>query len=526
MKKFFIVLLSSFLLLFSGCVEEKVDNISKNKPYIAYNINSFPQNFLQFNNKESVGKDLIYALFDGLVTMDKSGEIVPSLAKNWEVSEDGITYTFHIKEEALWSDGSAISAEDFVKFFSEMFSSKVDNIYYSQLNCIYGLEDYHLGKVKFDGVAIRAVDSKILEIRLNKVNSDFLKILAQPIFNLRTNTAFLEDWKSNYSNIKYSGPFAIKNFNTEEGILLEKNKNYWDRDEVTEEKILLNASDTAEIALAKLETSKIDILMDPPVSEAKRVLQSEDTLVINTDNTIGVVFNVKTNSITKDINLRKAIRESINPIDIIEKALPEFCISSQGNTAYETVNVFKNNAVGYTVNNEEGKNYLSKVQGQQGKSIRLVSLNGDKYKRISKGVSDSIKNNLGINVVQKFYDDLGLQDVINSGEFDILLWEYKSEYDKDMAFLSKWNSYNKENSSGYSNIEFDNMLIKAQLETDYLKKKNYVNECKSILNKDLPFIPIFNDVTIITKSHSVEGIRVNIFGNLDFKGIHRIYSEY
>jgi peptide/nickel transport system substrate-binding protein len=169
---------------------------------------------------------LLLSLFEGLVKVDETGKIVPGLAENWTLGQDNITYTFNIKHNAKWSDGSEITANDFLYFYSKFLNSKTDNVYADQLYYIFGAQEYRNNKKSFNGVAVRAVDEKTLEIRLNSPCSSFLEILSEPIFTVRKLNNDLKDWLKNYKNIVYSGPFKIDDIAENKEITLVKNKFY------------------------------------------------------------------------------------------------------------------------------------------------------------------------------------------------------------------------------------------------------------------------------------------------------------
>jgi peptide/nickel transport system substrate-binding protein len=105
----------------SGCVERK--SVNDTKAYkvqnnIVYNLGKFPDDLFMLSNTNVKDKDLLLSLFEGLVKVDETGKIVPGLAENWTLGQDNITYTFNIKHNAKWSDGSEITANDFLNFYS------------------------------------------------------------------------------------------------------------------------------------------------------------------------------------------------------------------------------------------------------------------------------------------------------------------------------------------------------------------------------------------------------------------------
>ena len=183
MKKILCIILIFMMMLTSGCVEKKVKPTTSRK-YLVYNLGELPSDLLMLNSDNVREKDLLLALFEGLVREDKNGQIVPAMAEKFEITEDRIGYTFKLRKDIHYSDGTAIKAIDFVRFFHNILLEK-ENIFAEQLYCIFGAKDFRMGKVGFEKVAIVAKDDLTLEIRLNSPNDYFINILSNPVFTLR-----------------------------------------------------------------------------------------------------------------------------------------------------------------------------------------------------------------------------------------------------------------------------------------------------------------------------------------------------
>lgn len=519
MRKNVIALLCIISLLLSGCVAEKSIVQNETKPYIVYSSDKIPTDLMVVNRRSESEAEFISAIFEGLVSMDKDGDIVPALAEDWEISEDKIEYSFVIREDAKWSDGSEITAQDFVTFFTNVLSRKNNNIFYYQLSCIYGVDDYYNNRIKANELGIKAEDDKTLIIRLNYPYEDLLKVLSMPIYTLRNDISKLNNWKVNYDRIKYSGAFIIKNIDEANNIVLQKNNNYWNKDEVVNSEFLIKEMNSKESALAEYETSKVDIVANPPISEVKRLMESDNTIVVNTLNKIGITFNFAQKSIGADKNFRKAIAEVIDAETIAEEALSEYSIVSDY-TSKETVNVFKNTAEVRSNSVIKANDYIKDYTESKLKNIRLVALNTDKNKKICNSIRENIENALKVTIKISMLESYELSEAIKNKEFDILLTTYQVDYDKDLSMLEKFTSKFMDNYGKYINFDYDTAFSKAKIEDGYIKRRTYIKQCTDILNDEVPVIYLFNDVKLIAKSSEVFGIDVDIFGNLNFKNIY------
>lgn len=525
MKKIIAVFILSIVTLLSeGCVAVRKEAQKVEKPYIVYSVESMPKDLFGLSRKDGSNNDILTAIFEGLVSMDKEGEVIPAIAESWDISKDELEYRFYIRKDAAWSDGSSISAADFVSFFSNILSRRSGNIYYDQLRCIYGVQEYHNGSAGFSKVAIRAEDEKTLIIRLNYPNDNLLNTLALPLYSLRIEFNALKHWSLNYKKIRYSGGYKISNMNDDNSVILEKNEYYWNKDNIVDSRFMIIERESKESALAEYETSRIDIITNPPISEVNRLMNSENTLVVNTPNKIGIEFNFSGNSIASAINFRKSISKALDSEYIAEMALNEFTIES-GDFYDDSVNVFKENAVEGNINIYEAKEYLSKVSQENLKNIKLIALNTDKNKRISKAIEENLKSDLGISVKANLLNSIELEDCIENLDYDILLTDFVVDFDNDISLLNYWNSKSDENMIKYFNSEYDSTLSKARMENDASKKAGYIKQCNDILKEDIPVIFLFNDIRLISKGADISGLDVDVLGNINLKSVYREGSK-
>jgi len=315
MKKIFYVILIIGIII--CCISiEKESNFTSIDNCITYNLGQKPNNLLMTDNYNIREKDLLIALFQGLVTEDIDGEIIPALAKEYKISEDGLGYTFTIRENLKYKDGKEIDAKTFVEFFREFLEDK-NNIYASQLDCIFGAKEFREGKRSFEEVAITAKEKNVLVIRLNYKCPYFMKIISHPVYTLREYDNLKKNGNNKFLNSNSSGPFYIKELNENNEIVLLKNKNYYSESSVTNEKIKIKFVEDKEKALAYYEMlnnneDNIDLLVDSPINEYLR-LSHEDKVKSFPSNTVFYLnFNITKKGIINDENFRNAINSIIS----------------------------------------------------------------------------------------------------------------------------------------------------------------------------------------------------------------------
>ncbi|MGY0374479.1 peptide ABC transporter substrate-binding protein [Clostridium sp. JNZ J1-5] len=518
-KKYIALLLIFILIVGSGCIQKKVSS-TNNRNYIVYNMEELPEDLLMLNNSSIRQEELILCLFEGLVSTDANGNIIPALSDKWSVSENKLTYNFHIREGAKWSDNTTVTATDYVTFFSKVLSEG-SNVYSNQLQCIFGVKDYVDKKIDFDGVAITAKDDENLEIRLNYPCSYFLEIISQPMFTLRKNFLNLKHWKNDFKKIKYTGPFILDDIYSNGELALKKNKNYWDNESVATDKIHITSEGTTAFALAKYNLKQIDGFTSLPPSEMGTFESSEKLVKGPTAQGVSLNFNLNKDGILRDVNFRKFINLAINKSNM----------ESELNGILKVDSLYIPNNIkgigkrdGY-VNINKVNNNLEKTLADnkyKGEKLKLVYLNSDDRNRI---IANSIAKDMkkvNISIINQGYNKEELKKVLDNKDYHILLTSYVGEYDSPFSFLEKWISTSDYNISGYKNFDFDSYVLRGRVLNNLEEAGNNFRKAEEILLKDVPFIPLGFYNTVLCKKSYINGIEINKRGNIILK---KIYAE-
>ena len=221
----------------------------------SYVYSNDPDTLDYVNSNRATTSDVIANLVDGLLENDEYGNLVPSIAEDWTVSKDGLTYTYKLRKDAKWytSDGeeySEVKAQDFVTGLKHAADEKSEALPIVQ-SSIKGLDAYVKGESKdFSTVGVKAVDDHTVEYTLNQPESYWNSKTTMGIL-FPINEDFLKSQGKDFGTVKpssilYNGPYVLKAFTSKSVIEYAKNQNYWDKDNVKIENVKLTYYDGSD----------------------------------------------------------------------------------------------------------------------------------------------------------------------------------------------------------------------------------------------------------------------------------------
>lgn len=526
LKKFLqgIVLLLVIIAL-TGCLQKKEDTevVGKTKSSIVYDIEKQPEDLVKLDEYNSRTKDLSKALFEGLVYEKEDGSIGYGLADSCNVSENGLLYTFKLKDNLKWSDGSAITSEDFCNFFKEILDLSYNSQYRSELKLIFGVTDYINKKSDFSNVAITAPDKSTLEIRLNYSAPYFLKMLSQPIYGLRKVDSNLYAWQKQYKKLKFSGAFKIESITSTGNINLEKNNNYVFCNEVKSNKITLaQGKNGGAYSLADFETNNnVDVFFNPPVEEIARLKKENEIEFYNSSIIKSLFFNSNSNSIASNLSFRKAINAVLD-----KNYLESNVIGAYGDITYC---FFKGSDISIQEQFTEADMDYLKTIADSNESIKIVYVDDNIDKNLCENIVNTINKSISsskeaINFELESYSSKEIGEVLKSKDYDIYLGDYTMNYSDPMAFLELWQSNAPSNLYGFYDSYYDELLFEANITANSYEKNMAYTKCIEELKNKLPIIPIYNKKLAICSKTYVKGLQVDKYGCINIENLY-IKSE-
>ena len=250
MKLSKVMALAGVTLLASGVLAACSGSSAKGGNTFSYIYETDPDNLNYLTTGKAATSNITSNVIDGLMENDRYGNFVPSMAEDWSVSQDGLTYTYTIRKDAKWytSEGeeyAAVKAQDFVTGLKYAADNKSEALYLVQ-DSIKGLDAYVKGEVKdFSEVGIKAIDDQTVQYTLNKPESFWNSKTTMGVL-APVNEEFLTSKGSDFakatdpSSILYNGPYLLKSLVAKSSVEFEKNPNYWDKDNVHIDKVKLS----------------------------------------------------------------------------------------------------------------------------------------------------------------------------------------------------------------------------------------------------------------------------------------------
>ncbi|MFZ5627331.1 MAG: peptide ABC transporter substrate-binding protein [Bacillota bacterium] len=470
---------------------------------IKYNLGADPETLDPAKATGAPEMTVLNALFEGLTRYDKDGKIAPGMAEKWEISEDGTKYTFHLRD-AKWSNGDPVTAKDFEYAWLRALDPKTASDYAYQLYYLKNGEEYNSGKITDPAqVGVKAIDDKTLEVTLKAPAPQFLGLTAfstlYPV-NKKAVEANPEAWFKNPETLISNGPFKLKKWAAKQQIEVEKNPSYWDADTVKLSQVVFTLVESADTELTMFKTGQIDIGNNPPTQELDN-LKKDGSLKIGPQlTTYFYRFNV-TRKPLDNPKVRKALALAIDREAIVKN------VTKAGQTPADAFVPFGfpdatpdkdfrkvGGSLIKTFDAEEARKLLAEAGYPDGKGFPEITIlynTNENHQKIALAIQEMWKKNLGINVKlvnQEWKVYLKSQSNL---DYDISRAGWGADYLDPMTFMDMFVTNGGNNNTGWSNPKYDELIKKANLESDNAKRMEYMHEAEKILMDEMPIAPIY-----------------------------------
>jgi oligopeptide transport system substrate-binding protein len=361
------------------------------------------------DGQDIAGQDLL----EGLVTPDAVGTgVLPATADTWTVSQDGTVYTFHIRSDAKWSNGTPVTAQDFAWTYKRLLTpstSALDKLYgsssYQSDLGIKNAVNFQLGKVTdWSRVGVKALDASHLRIVLDAPNASFLQEMAAPsMVPLPANnlTRFPYSWQTTADWVG-NGPFVMKSWTPNSSMVLIPNKYYWDRKDVHLQQVtILTAAATDAQVRAQYENNELDIAqIGDPVAFEKNPALSQALTRLHQYSVIFLTLIPSRNPALEDVRVRQAIALAIGRAEVA-KVSP--LVEPSTSLVPSTLPGF-DASVGFGQNVAEARRLMAEAGYPGGRGFPTFSImtsHDDPYVR---AVVRTLRQNLGIRAMQDVED--------------------------------------------------------------------------------------------------------------------------
>ena len=533
MKKRMIIMLSIVLMLsvfLAACGGKDNDSSDKTAQDLRINIVTEPTALHPALAADATSGGVLIQTFEGLTRIDKNGVPQPAMAKDIQVSDDQLTYTFTIRKDANWSNGDPVTANDFVYTWKWVLNPENQSQYAYQLYAIKGAESANTGEGSLDDVAIKAIDDKTLEVTLVNPTPYFLQLLAfYTYFPVNQKVAEKNpDWyKDAGDDYVTNGPFKMTKWNHNESIMLEKNEEYWDADTVKLQTVAISIVDDANTELNMYNNDELDWAGLPfgalPTDSIKKLKDNGSLKRKAIAGTYWFKFNT-TQKPFDNVNIRKALTYAINRQAIVDQIMQGGQIPAM---AAVPPTIFSENEQGYFKDNdlEAAKAALQKGLKEEGyssvKDLPSISLSyntNEANAKIAQAVQDMWKKNLGISVELDNAEWQVYLEKLGSLDYQIGRNSWAGDYNDAYNFLALYRDADSStNETGWENAEYVKLLDSSQTETNAEKRKEILKSAETILMDELPIAPVYFYTNTWVQKDNLKDVVISGLGEAQLK---------
>ena len=457
------------------------------------------------------GGNMLLHSFECLLALDENGQLVPGQAESWETSEDGLTWTFHLRDGLKWSDGSDLTANDFVYSWKRVCDPMVAAPYADTvLSMVAGYDKAIEGDL--DALQVAAQYDKTLVVTLNNPCSYFGSLAAfatlSPVQEA-TVTANGDAWATSAATYISNGPFYVSEWVPGSYIMMSKNPYYWNADAIKLDGIKWNLIEDSNAAYSAYQTGEVLMIKDVPTEEIPSLKDSADFHVDPIIGTYYLSLNLERDAF-KDARVRKALSLAIDR-DYVANTLMQGTYSPADNFMgpgwIDTDGTqFKDNANGgqsyidvnnYEADLEEAKQLLADAGYPDGEGFPSISYttNDAGYHKVVAEYLQQAWAQLGIDLQVDIVEWASFTPMRRNGDFDIARNGWVGDYTDPSNMLDLFLSTNGNNDGKFNNADYDAAIYRSRETLDPTERSKALHDAEDILMEETGCIPIayYND---------------------------------
>ena len=511
------------------------------------NLSAEPPTLDPAQAKDSQTNTVLKFLYEGLVRIDADGKEQAGVAKDWKISEDGLKYVFNLNPDAKWSNGDAITAEDFVRSWERALKPETASPYAYQLYYIKGAEGYNLSKdetykgtkvTDFSQVGVKATDEHTLEVTLENPTPYFLGLTAfytyYPVHaSADTNDKFFTDYK----NMIVNGPFVMDQYAKGQKIVVKKNDGYHAAADIKLAQIDMSLTNSSASELQAYKSGQLDYTGAPNGEIPSDQIPSVKAELPDEFKATGIAstyyyqFNVN-EAPFNNVKIRKAFAMAIQRQLIVDKVtqggqIPAFGFVPPGIRGENGEFRDEHKDDYFTENVEEAKALLAEGMKEEGyttlPAVTLIYNTSDGHAKIALAVADMWKQNLGVDVKTENQEWGVFLENRQNQNFQVARAGWSADYNDPYNFLEMWTTGNTNNDSKFSNEQYDKDVKETVKSADPAARMAAFADAEKILIQDeMGVMPIYYYTNVSLTKPYLKGVQLDFSGAIDYT---RAYLE-
>ncbi|WP_281869322.1 peptide ABC transporter substrate-binding protein [Brevibacillus parabrevis] len=471
--------------------------------------------------------NILNNLMEGLTRLDENQKPQPAAASEWKVSEDGKTYTFTLRDNK-WSNGEPVKAQDFEYAWKRMLDPALASPAAFLAFIIEGAEAYNSGKGPVDGVKVKALDDKTLEVVLAQPASWTLLLASNPAFFPVHKATVEKDpkWAAEASTFVGNGPFKLTEWKHDSELKMMKSENYWDAANVTLPGAVWKMIDDENTEYQMFTNEELHRTTTVPADMADQLFKDGKVYVKDGAGTEFYRFNV-TKEPFDNVNIRKAFSLAIDRQTLVDLVLMRqqkpgtgfvsFGLpDANGSSDFRQVggDLVKFDAA-------EAKKLLEQGMKEKGYTqlpeVTLTYRSGTANEKTAQAAQEMWKQNLGVDVKLQKVEGKVLTDMQKQLQYQIARSSWLPDFGDAINFLDIFQSKNGSNRTGWGNPEYDKLIEGAYKEPDDAKRLQMLHDAEKILLNEAPVAPLYFYNTSLLTSDKVSGIQSSSLSYTDLR---------
>lgn len=472
--------------------------------------------------------EVIANTIEGLYTLDESGVAVPSLAEKTDVSEDGLTYTFTLKD-ATWSNGTPVTADDFVYAWQRLADPDTASEYYYIMGIagVVNADEISAGEKDPKELGVTAIDEKTLEVKLNHPVPFFESLMAFPSF-FPMNQAFFEEAGENYGTsadtLIANGAFEITSYEpAATTIELEKNPDYFDADNVSLDGIKYQVIKDTQQAMLSYQNGDLDVV----TLAGEQVDLFKDDPEFQTIQA-GYLWYISPNTKVpglENANLRKALGQAFDKEYIAETVLkdgsnaadymiPEgLAVDPKGVDFRETTGTYLEFDPAAA---QEALELAKEELGKDSFTFTMIIEDTESSINVAQVLKSQIEENLdGVTVEIEQMPKKTRLDRMNVGDYELALTRWGPDYADPMTYADMFLTDSGNNKGFWSNAKYDELVnssLDGELSLDPEARWTALQEAESIILEDAGILPVYQKGNAVMVKSNVTGVDFHTVG--------------
>lgn len=457
----------------------------------------------------------INAMIECLYRDDENDVPQPAGAETVDISDDKLVYTFHLREDATWSNGDPVVATDYEFAWQQALNPKVASDYAYMLYFIHNAQPYFNGEVEWSEVGVKVIDDYTLEVTLDNPLPYATDLFAFPTLAPINQKFYEEVGADKYAtDAEYfccNGMYELTEWSHNSEIVFEKREEYWNADAVGPDEIVykiitdsqagLNSYLSREIDYTDLDSGEVvqqaeaagfEVGVKPARSSYYLIVNTEDEFMSNQNLRLALAY-----SIDKQALVDTVYQNDNQPMTSFTPPAIMGAAGADGPSFQEALLEERGEMYPASGDLEKAQEYLQAALEELGCTVDELNLSID-------CADDSLRRNCATFLQEQWRQNLGIENITvnsmqtkqvsanrQSGDYCMSLGGWSPDYNDAINFLDLWVTDGGNNDSFWSNEEYDNLIAQATAEADEEVRQQYLFDAEEILAAEMPIIPLY-----------------------------------